>query len=76
MVDEMLACYIAWREDAAAVAEAYRRWSEAPAYHEPWRYSAYLAALEQEESAAASYAEVVGHVERWLRVREAVAPLG
>jgi hypothetical protein len=76
LVDEMLACYIAWREDAAAVKDAYRGWSDAPADQEAWRFSVYLAAIEQEESADASYAEVVGHVERWLRVREAVAPLG
>jgi hypothetical protein len=72
----MLACYITWREDAAAVEDAYRAWRDAPADHEAWRFSAYLAALEQEESAATSYADLVGRVERSLRVREAVAPLG
>jgi hypothetical protein len=70
LVDEMLDRYLEWREDATSVAECYRRWSGAPAREEAWRFSVYMAALEQEESAACSYASVVAELERWLRRAE------
>ena len=56
-VDHVLACYIKWREDAATVRDAYGRWSAAPPdADETELFSAYLAALDQEQSAAGSYA--------------------
>lgn len=30
LVDEMVDCYVQWREAAAAAANAYREWSDAP----------------------------------------------
>lgn len=62
-LDEMLACYVDWREDAAAVADAYRRWSSAPTAEESIWFAAYGAALEQEESAARRYGLAVTDVE-------------
>jgi hypothetical protein len=70
LVDEMLDRYVEWREDATAVAECYRRWSGAPAREEAWRFSVYMAALEQEESAADTYAAVIAELDRWLRQAE------
>jgi hypothetical protein len=64
--DGMLARYVDWREDTAAVADAYRRWSDAAGQDTGPRFSAYLAALDQEESSAASYADAVAHLERLL----------
>jgi hypothetical protein len=64
LVDEMLAYYIDWRSDAAAVWDAYMAWANAPAGEKPSRFSAYTAALEQEESAATSYEIVVENVRR------------
>ena len=66
LIDEMLDRHAEWREDAAAVAEAYHRWSGATARDEAWRFSVYMAALEQEDSAATSYAAVVAELDRWL----------
>jgi hypothetical protein len=66
LVDEMLARYVDWREDAAAVADAYARWCEAPAREGAWRFSAYMAALEREESAAISYASILTDLQRTL----------
>jgi hypothetical protein len=66
LVDEMLASYIDWREDAAATRDAYTRWCTAPTAEEDWRFSAYMAALDQEESAAARYALVLEHMQRSL----------
>jgi hypothetical protein len=52
LIDEALFLYTEWREEAAAVEEIYHRWSIAPvAEREEW-YGAYIAALDQEESAA------------------------
>jgi hypothetical protein len=62
----MLAAYVEWREDAAAAGEAHRRWSSAPADEAARRYSAYVAALDQEESSATRYALGVRDVECWL----------
>ena len=64
LVDEMLAFYIDWRHDAAEVAVAYEGWRTAPSGDEQARFAAYMSALDQEESAAASYALVVQQVQR------------
>jgi hypothetical protein len=47
--------YIDWRADAGTVSAAYTRWSDARADDEPALFAAYLAALDQEESAASEY---------------------
>jgi hypothetical protein len=60
----MLAYYIAWRRREAEVAGAYERWSSAPADERGLRFSAYIAALDIEEAAAARYAIAAGEVER------------
>ena len=71
LVDEMLSRYVTWREHAAAVANAYRQWAAAPADEEAGRFSAYLAALDLEESSAGTYALTVADVERSLHRGEA-----
>jgi hypothetical protein len=64
LLDELHAYYLDWRHEAAAVGRAYKRWCEAPPADAPWRFSAYLAALDGEESAALTYAQVLAEVER------------
>lgn len=64
LVDEMLAYYIDWRCDAAAVAEAYNQWSSATEEEEARRFSNNIAALDREESAATKYAVIVSEVRR------------
>jgi hypothetical protein len=66
LVDQMLSRYVSWREHAAAATDAYRRWCAAPADERAARISAYLAALDLEESSAKSYAALVAAVERSL----------
>jgi hypothetical protein len=61
-VDDMMARYVQWREDAAGVAEAYALWRAAPRAEAAWRFSAYLAALRAEEASAGSYALAVADV--------------
>jgi hypothetical protein len=70
LADEMVDRYVEWREDATDVGAAYEDWFGAPAPEKAWRFSAYMAALEQEESAAKTYAAVVAELDRWLTQAE------
>jgi hypothetical protein len=65
--DEILDLYLDWREQAAAVADAYASWEGAPAGEEVRWFAVYLAALDREEAAARSYADVLANAERLLR---------
>jgi hypothetical protein len=56
LIDEVLFSYDEWRDEATTVEEAYRHWCTAPAAERDRRYGAYLAALDQEETAALMYA--------------------
>jgi hypothetical protein len=67
LVDEMIDCYLEWRETATAVASAYRQWFHAPRDEGRRRYSAYTASLDQEEAAAITYELAVADVEQWLQ---------
>ena len=59
----MLAAYAEWRETTDAVAHTYGRWCVAPAVEEAATFAAYLAALDQEQTAAGVYAESIGELE-------------
>lgn len=74
MVDEMLAAYVDWRETAALAQGAYRRWLHSPAGERELRFATFVAALDQEESAATSYAGIVGGVARLLAGRAILDP--
>lgn len=58
----MMNRYVCWREDAAAVSDTYLHWRAAPRADEAWRFSAYLAALDAEETSAGTYACAVAVV--------------
>jgi hypothetical protein len=67
---DLLAYRAEWRQQARAVADAYRRWSDADSSDQrAGRFSAYVATLDQEHAAATSYAGARDDVERWLRHR-------
>ena len=65
LVDDTLIAYADWRRTADRCAEAYSRWAAAPATGEVRRFSAYVAALDQEASAANSYAQTLKRLESW-----------
>jgi hypothetical protein len=69
LVDRTRERYSEWHEDAAAVADAYERWSAAPAAETELRFAAYVAALDQEATAASAYAESIVRLIRWLPPR-------
>ena len=62
--DEILDLYLAWREEAAAVADAYALWADATAGEKPARFAAFTAAIDREEAAARSYVNVLANGER------------
>jgi hypothetical protein len=63
LVDMALSSYIEWRADADAAICAYRRWIDAPPPERAQRFSAYTAALDQEEAGAAAYARSIANFE-------------
>jgi hypothetical protein len=66
LADEILAYHMDWRNDAAAVADAYHVWQRAPAAQEAAHFAAYMAALDKEAAAATRYAMVVKNLDRAL----------
>ena len=67
LVDEALALYDEWRQEVAAVDEAYRRWRLAPVAERRCCFNGYTAALDQEEMAALMYAVVAEELRGLLR---------
>jgi hypothetical protein len=55
LVDELVDLYVSWREECAAVAASYENWSASDRPGRRLAFSAYLAALNREELAAATY---------------------
>jgi hypothetical protein len=68
LVGEMLAYCVDWSEDASDARDAYRHWLDASGREEVMWFSAYMAALEQEEFSARSYDQVAARVQRELLV--------
>jgi hypothetical protein len=66
LIDRVLDRYMEWREATSAVADTYGWWCVAPAGEEATRFAAYVAALDQEETAAGMCAESISEFQRWL----------
>jgi hypothetical protein len=64
-IDELLECYISWREECEAVRLAYRRYDDSEGVERRLAYAAYVAALDREEHTACAYGD---HVERVSRL--------
>ena len=75
LVDEMLDCYLRWRLAERAECDAYREWASVTGTttERSLRFAAYLESVDQEESAACSYARAVRAIELRL-ARKALAP--
>lgn len=67
LIDEMLGCYAEWREEVEAVDEAYRLWCTALSDDRDVCFGVYVAAVDQEESAAMAYAVVAEEVRALLQ---------
>lgn len=68
LVDDMLECYIKWRVAARAERDAYEDWASVtgPGVERGLWLGAYVAAVDQEEAAACSYARAVRAIELQL----------
>jgi hypothetical protein len=62
MVDDALHSYLEWRQQCAAVWDAYGRWASAASEDKLPAYAAYQAALDREEAAANVYATLIGRM--------------
>jgi hypothetical protein len=62
LVDEMLEHYVDWREECAAVAWSYQSWGGAERRDKALAFSAYVAALDREELAAANYRRLIEQI--------------
>jgi hypothetical protein len=61
-VDEMIDGYVSWREACAAVTIAYDSWNDAPREDGDLAFTAYHAALDREELAAAIYRDLAERI--------------
>ena len=64
LVDAMLDVYVRWREECLTVAWAYESWAGAQWQDKALAFDAYVAALEREQLAAASYRRFAEAVSR------------
>jgi hypothetical protein len=62
LVDEAIEAYVDWREECAGVWDAYERWARAPRIDAAGAFSAYRAALDREECASHTYADLVARI--------------
>ncbi len=62
LIDRLLELYCSWREECVMVEAAYGRFSTAARADRPLAFSAYMAALDREESAATTYAQQISRV--------------
>ena len=62
MLDDAVLAYVQWREECAAVWNAYRWWESATTEDAVGAHAAYRAALDREEAAATVYAKLIDRI--------------
>ena len=62
LVDATIDRYLSWREESAAAALAYRRWTVGAHADREALYAAYVEALDREEHAATEYRAFIDRV--------------
>ncbi|HEX3804320.1 MAG TPA: hypothetical protein VHV75_15900 [Solirubrobacteraceae bacterium] len=65
VIDELIECYVSWREECHAVHQAYELWVDSTRALEWLTYARYVAALDREERAARAYADHIGRFD-WI----------
>jgi predicted aminopeptidase len=63
LIDEAMERYVEWREECAAVYDAYANWTNAPMEEADLPFAAYSAALDREQSAATVYGRALARLE-------------
>jgi hypothetical protein len=64
LVDALIGHHVSWRAECAAVASSHETWNRAESDDEAPAFSAYLAALDRKEVAAASYRRLIAEIEQ------------
>ena len=64
LVDDMIDAHDDWLEECLRVRDCYSRWTAASREHAEGAFTAYMSALEREESAAARYRELATRFRR------------
>ena len=59
LIDDAVDAYLEWREQSAAVQDAYRRWTTAAPGDTRVAFAAYVAALDREDQASIWFAQIV-----------------
>jgi hypothetical protein len=59
LVDEVLRCYVAWRNECETARAGYEAWCSGAEEERTIRFAAYNAAVDREERAARCYAESI-----------------
>jgi hypothetical protein len=59
LIDNVMDAYVDWRQESAQVDYAYRRWSVAESTDPDGLFDVYTAALDREELASISYAQII-----------------
>jgi hypothetical protein len=59
LIDDVMDAYVEWRQESAKVESAYRRWSIARLADPARAFAEYVAALDREELASISYAQII-----------------
>lgn len=62
LADEAFEAWVDWREECAAVWDAFDRWADTPDVDAAFAFSAYRAALDREECASNAYAELLARI--------------
>ena len=70
LVDAAMEAYVGWREESAEVWDAYERWARASRIDAAGAFSAYRAALDREQCASHTYADLV------VRIAGGKGPVG
>lgn len=74
LIDELMDRYVEWREQCAALSDAYAQWSRGSRSERRLAFEAYKAALDLEEHASQVYADRVRRFERTRASRQRRAP--
>jgi hypothetical protein len=64
LVDALIGYHGIWRQECGAVASSYENWNRGERVDEAVAFSAYLAAVERRELAAASYRRLIAEIEQ------------
>jgi hypothetical protein len=62
LVDQLIAAYVTWRAESSAVTRSYGLWSTCDRRHRDAAFGVYVAALDREEQAAATYRRLLEQI--------------